>query len=102
MSHHVETAKKILTANTAVLYGVFGAIDSSGFFPPRKFLNEFLAQGSDPCDQDGRMGRWPSFSLSTEDYAEIKKWWLTNHTDAREDNLGAESWDEWVQMILDD
>jgi hypothetical protein len=64
MSNSVETAKKVLTANTAVLYGIFGTIESSGYFPPSKFLNQFLAQGNDPCDQDGRMSKWPPFTLS--------------------------------------
>lgn len=102
MSHSVETAKKVLTANRAVLYGIFGIIESSGYFPPIKFLNQFLAQGSDPCDQDGRMRKWPPFTLSAQDYVEVKAWWLTHHPDAREDDLGTDSWDDWIQIMLDD
>src|ERR1700687_1673171 len=51
----LDIAKQVLAANEAVLYGIFGVIGSSGYFPPRDFLNDFLRQGTDPCDQDGRM-----------------------------------------------
>ena len=100
MSNFVEAAKRVLTENAAVPYGIFGVIDSSLFFPPRKFLNQFLAQGSDPCDQDGRMKVWPPFTLSAQDYLEVKQWWQSNHAGACEDYLGAESWIDWVQEIL--
>ncbi len=97
-----ETAKRVLAENTAVLYGIFGIVDSSGFFPPREFLNQFLVQGSDPCDQDGRMSDWQPFILPPQDYLEVKEWWMVNHPGASEDDLGAECWDEWIQTILND
>ena len=55
MAGAVETAKLVLEADEAVLYGIFGLIGASVYFPPRDFLNEFLMVGNDPCDQDGRM-----------------------------------------------
>ncbi len=100
MSHAVETAKRVLAANTTVQYGVFGMIDSSGFFPPRTFLNQFLAKGNDPCDQDGHMSQWQPFTLSASDYLAVKEWWLFNHIGATEHDLGATCWDDWVQIIL--
>ena len=60
----LELAKKVLKENSEVLYGTFGIIESSGFFPPINFLNDFLKIGSDPCDQDGRMDNWKPFSLN--------------------------------------
>src|SRR5262249_7930489 len=72
----VDAAKQVLSADEAVLYGIFGIIGNSGYFPPREFLNEFLMVGSDPCDQDGRMGRWKPFALSPGEYDEVKAWWV--------------------------
>jgi hypothetical protein len=75
MNSPINLAKKVLLENTKVLYGIFGIINTSGFFPPRGFLNEFLEGGSDPCDQDGRMDSWIPFELSESEYEIIKKWW---------------------------
>jgi hypothetical protein len=97
-----RTAKRILAENTAVQYGIFGIIDSSGFFPPIKFLNQFLAKGSDPCDQDGRMSNWTPFIISIQDYLVVKEWWMASHPGASENNLDADSWDDWIQIILND
>lgn len=96
----VETAKRVLTENSAVMYGIFGVVSSSGLFPPREFLNQFLSLGYDPCDQDGRMRGWPSFHLLPREYLEIKAWWMLAHPGANENSLGAECWDDWVQEIL--
>jgi hypothetical protein len=94
-------AKQVLMIDEKVLYGIFGFIGSSGYFPPREFLNEFLMGGSDPCDQDGRMSHWRPFAVSAEEYRDLKEWWAARYADAVEDSLGVENWDDWVQEILD-
>ena len=96
----IEAAKQVLAADEAVLYGIFGIIGVSGFFPPRTFLNEFLMRGSDPCDQDGRMSDWQPFAVSPEEYGELKAWWAANHAGAAENNMGVDCWDDWVQEVL--
>ena len=96
----LEAAKRVLTANEAVLYGIFGVIGGSGVFPPRAFLNEFLARGSDPCDQDGRMGGWEPFAVPPEEYPPLLAWWAAGHPGVVEDALGSGCWDEWVQAVL--
>jgi hypothetical protein len=100
MSNPVVSAKRVLEVNEAVLYGVFGMIRGSGYFPPRMFLNEFLMSGNDPCDQDQRMGTWMPIELSADDYREVLSWWVGRHPDAVEDRLGAECWNDWVHEIL--
>jgi hypothetical protein len=97
----LDTAKQVLAADEAVLYGIFGVIGSSGFFPPRGFLNEFLMRGHDPCDQDGRMAPWRPFAVSPEEYRDLKAWWAGGHPGAVEDDLGTGCWDDWVQEMLD-
>lgn len=96
----VEAAKRVLSADEAVLYGIFGVIGGAGFFPPRAFLNEFLVGGCDPCDQDGRMCPWQPFFVSPAEYDELKAWWVDNHPGAVEDSLGVACWDDWVQEVL--
>ncbi|QNQ19727.1 hypothetical protein HF650_08135 [Kosakonia sp. SMBL-WEM22] len=93
-------AIRILDANINVPYGIFSIIDGSGYFPPLAFLNAFLLQGSDPCDQDGRMGTWRPFALTSEEYATVKKWWFEANENAVVADLGCACWDEWVQEIL--
>ena len=100
MASALDTAKHVLAANEAVLYGIFGVIGSSGYFPPQRFLNEFLLRGSDPCDQDRRMPPWRPFAIGSEDYRDLKAWWVAGHAGTIEDGLGVDSWDEWVQEIL--
>jgi hypothetical protein len=100
MAQAVETAKRVLEADEAVLYGIFGVIGGSGYFPPRDFLNEFLMVGNDPCDQDGRMSRWQPFALSPEDYEVVKAWWVAGHPDAVVSDLNVDNWDDWIQAIL--
>ncbi len=100
MTDGEELAKRVLAANEAVLYGIFGMIAGSGYFPPRAFLNEFLMHGYDPCDQDGRMESWPPFELSHDDYCDVYSWWTANHLGDVEDSLGVNRWDDWVQKIL--
>jgi len=41
----IALAKRVLTEDTKVLYGIFGIINTSGYFPPHKFLNEFFLIG---------------------------------------------------------
>ncbi len=94
-------AKHVLAADEAVLYGIFGVIANSGYFPPRVFLNEFLLRGSDPCDQDGRMSDWQPLSVSPEEYRDLKAWWVARHPGTIEEALGTDCWDDWVQEILD-
>jgi hypothetical protein len=96
----VKTAKRVLEADEAVLYGIFGVIRGSGYFPLREFLNEFLMGGNDPCDQDGRMSGWQPFALSPEEYDEIKAWWAAGHPGAVASDLGVGCWSDWVQVIM--
>ena len=98
---HVELAKKVLSENRKVLFGIFGIIKTSGYFPPRDFLNEFLLGGNDPCDQDGRMERWVPFELSAEEYNSIKLWWQSKYPKTAVDSLSSDSWNDWVQEILE-
>jgi hypothetical protein len=63
-------------------------------------LNEFFAGGNDPCDQDSRMCEWKPFTVSQQEYLEIKDWWVAAHPGVVEDDLGAESWDAWVREVL--
>jgi hypothetical protein len=102
MENNIEKAKRILLENKNVRYGIFGMIENSGYFPPLGFLNEFFMKGSDPCDQDQRMGRWPPFQLSIDEYAKIRDWWVSLYPDAIEDALDQNSWDDWVALILEE
>lgn len=97
---NIVKAISILDENSKVLYGIFGMIENSGYFPPCDFLNEFLLHGSDPCDQDYRMGEWKPFILTKQEYEVVKKWWYELHPEAIESHLDCECWDDWVQMIL--
>ena len=99
--NNVFLAKKVLNENCDVLYGIFGFINTSGYFPPLKFLNMFLCEGHDPCDQDRRMSSWEPFELSEEEYSLIIKWWRVKYPKTVEDNLGVENWNDWVQKILE-
>ena len=101
MSNSLAVAKRILSDNSEVLYGIFGIIEVSGYFPPLAFLNEFLMKGSDPCDQDQRMDDWKPFEISEGEYADIKRWWIAMNPGAVEDALGEDCWEDWVQEILD-
>ncbi len=101
MMNFVEKTKGILNENTTVLYGIFGIISDSGFFPTRKLLNEFLLKGNAPCDQDERMDHWKPFELKTKEYSEIKKWWIGLYPNAVESDLEQKSWEDWVQIIID-
>lgn len=96
----IDDAKRVLAADENVLYGIFGLIAGSGYFPPREFLNEFLMVGSDPCDQDGRIRRWKPFELSSIDYDEVKAWWASAHPGAIVSNLGVGCWHDWQQVII--
>lgn len=96
----VVEAKSVLRRDEAVLFGIFGIIGGSGYFPPREFLNEFLMAGSDPCDQDGRMAHWQPFTLSPIEYDVVRAWWVASHPGAVTSDLGVGGWDDWVQVIL--
>lgn len=98
--NNVNKAISIIDENTKVLYGVFGIINGSGYFPPLDFLNEFFIRGSDPCDQDSRMGEWHPFSINADEYEEVKSWWMSFNEGAIESNLNCKCWDDWVQEIL--
>lgn len=101
MSNRIEKAKNTLAENSEVLYGIFGVIKGSGFFPPRVFLNEFLKAGSDPCDQDGRMENWIPFELTVDEYVEVKEWWVSLYPNAIEDALEQTSWQDWSVEIIE-
>lgn len=98
---NIRYAKRVLEENTGVLYGIFGVISGSGYFPPLPFLNEFLLVGNDPCDQDGRMGRWRPFTLTLSEFEVVKAWWLASYPGSVESHLGCECWDDWVQEMLE-
>ena len=98
---NIELAKKVLKEDSEVLYGIFGIIESSGYFPPRKFLNEFLLAGDDPCDQDGRMDNWKPFTLNAEEYCVIRDWWISVNPNTVVDTLSSDSWEGWVSEMLD-
>jgi len=49
----LDTAKRVLAADEAVLFGIFGVIGSSGYFPPCGILNEFLMRGYDRVTRTG-------------------------------------------------
>ena len=100
MPSPLDAAKEVLAADEAVLYGIFGQIGSSGYFPPLPFLNEFLMRGHDPCDQDGRMPAWKPFALVPEEYTDLKGWWASRHPGTAENGLGVDSWGDWVQEML--
>src|SRR5438045_549107 len=100
MMRNIETAKRVLKDNEAVLYGIFGVIGRWDYFPPREFLNEFLSVGYDPCDQDGRMEGWEPFALSPEEYDEIRSWWVAGHPGAVVSSFGLSCWQDWIQVIL--
>ncbi|WP_444919627.1 hypothetical protein ACJJID_11575 [Microbulbifer sp. CnH-101-G] len=97
----VERAKRVLTENSKVLYGIFGIVELSGYFPPHNFLNQFLMQGNDPCDQDGRMDNWPPFKLSSREYNLVKDWWCSINPGTVVDDLGEESWSDWAVEIIE-
>ena len=98
-------AKCVLVADETKVGGIFQVIGALGFFPPRIFLNEFFMAGSDPVDQDGLLKKihnlWKPFSLSSDEYEEIKAWWVSNHPGAVEDGLEVTCWDDWLQEVLD-
>ena len=96
----IDVATRVLTADEAVMYGIFGVIRLSGYFPPREFLNEVFMVGYDPCDQDGRMDGWEPFALSPGEYDEVKAWWVSRHLETVTSDLGVGSWNDWVQVIL--
>jgi hypothetical protein len=96
----ITLAKRVLSDNAKVLYGIFGIINTSGYFPPRSFLNEFLMGGNDPCDQDGRMKSWKPFELSVAEYPHVLSWWQSKYPNTVENDLGVENWSDWVQVIL--
>ncbi|WP_197065295.1 hypothetical protein [Massilia sp. 9096] len=101
-SDSVKLAKEVLLSNEAVRFGVFGIVATSGYFPPRQFLNEFLRAGTDPCDQDQRMPPWKPFSLSADDYLIVKAWWIARHSGAVESSLGATNWNDWAVVVIHD
>jgi hypothetical protein len=92
----VDIAKRILAEHVST----FSLIGESDFFPPRAFLNEFLMSGRDPADQDG-LWKWKPFSLSSDEYEEIKAWWVSNHAGAAEDSLGTNCWYDWNHEVVD-
>lgn len=98
--NNATKAQQIPGENTNVLYGLFGMIDASGYFPPLVFLNTFLMAGSDPCDQDGRMDQWRPFSLNETEYAEVKAGSIASRPGTLESALNCTCWEDWVQTIL--
>ncbi|WP_419963027.1 hypothetical protein [Pantoea vagans] len=98
---NIDNARRVLEENTKVLYGIFGIIDVSGYFPPLPFLNEFFIAGSDPCDQDGRMRCWRPFTLTISEYKEVKAWWVSSRPGTVESPLNSECWSDWTQEILE-
>jgi hypothetical protein len=97
----VESAKNVLLNNETVRFGIFGIVATSGYFPPHQFLNEFLLEGADPCDQDQRMPPWKPFSLSADDYSIVKAWWADRHNGAIESSLGVTNWSDWTVVVIE-
>ena len=54
--------------------------------------------GSDPCDQDG-LTDWQPFSVSNDEYEELKAWWISNHPGTVEDALGENCWSDWMHEV---
>jgi hypothetical protein len=100
MRDAVQFAKQILAANEEVLFGIFGQIGRSRYFPPQEYLNEFFKQGSDPCDQDSRMGQWRPFVLSMTEFEDVFSWWAERHPGTVVTDLDTSSWHNWIQVIL--
>lgn len=98
---NVERAKTVLLQNTKILYGIFGVIACSNYFPPRELLNEFLMGGIDSCDQDGRMPPWQPFALLPEEYVAIEAWWSELNPGTCTDRLAAANWSEWAVAVLE-
>lgn len=99
--NNIDNAKRILDENAKVLYGIFGMIEGSGYFPPLPFLNDFFMAGHDPCDQDGRMAAWRPFALTLAEYDVVKAWWIACFPGTVESSLGCECWNDWQQKILE-
>jgi hypothetical protein len=95
-----DIAKRVLHEDSKVLYGIFGLIAVSPWFPPHGFLNEFFMGGNDPCDQDGRMHKWRPFSLNQIEYEEVKAWWLELHPGAVVSDLAVSSWRDWEVKLI--
>lgn len=98
----IERAIKVLTENTKVLYGFFGVVEQSPFFPPCSFLNEFFQKGFDPCDQDSRMRNWEPFELNLQEYEAVASWWLKNHPNSTINALEVKNWDDWQIKIIEE
>lgn len=97
-----KLAIEILKENSKVLYGIFGEVESSNYFPPRVFLNEFLMQGNDPCDQDGRMDNWQPFEVSDDEYISVLNWWIENKSsNAKVEDLGVNNWNDWAVELIE-
>lgn len=101
MTDLAALANAILLRDKHVMYGIFGLVAASGCFPPRPLLNEFLAQGCDPCDQDGRMESWPPFALSDAQYLLVSEQWIATHPGATVDALGVGCWADWASKIIE-
>jgi hypothetical protein len=48
------------------------------------------------------MEAWNPFSLSSDEYMKLKEWWFERYPGTKEDALGVDNWNDWVQEILDD
>jgi hypothetical protein len=96
----LEKAKRVLAESEMLPVGTFKEIGDHPYFPPRAFLNEFLALSRDPCDQDGLMGKWQPFTLSPDDYCELLAWWVAKHPGAVETSLDAKCWNEWADVVF--
>lgn len=96
-----DLATTILEENTKILYGIFGVVIASGFFPTWHILNGFFSQGNDPCDQDGCMEAWRPFELDEEEYFVLLEWWLTVYPNSRVESFGVESWDDWIVEVVE-
>lgn len=98
---NTELAKKLIMENSNVLYGIFGIVESSGYFPTHSLLNQFLMLGNDPCDQDCSMKSWKPFRLTDDEYSNILSWWLESHPGSQVSDLGVKSWHEWSYEVIE-
>lgn len=99
--NHIVQAIEVLARSSSLQGGIFRAISASLWFPPLSLLNEFLLSGHDACDQDERMRNWLPFSLSEDEYRQVKQWWLEKHPGATEDSLAQTNWRDWTVELLE-
>ena len=88
-----QKAIDIIKVNQSTLYGAFSLITET--FPDLDILNDFLSQGKDSCDQDGRKKRWKPFTLNQNEFTQVLNWWKQKYPETKVDSLGEINWTNW-------